>query len=123
MTKLTSNFIGNVIGGKFQCKDGSRYKGFDENTIVDENQTVLWNREEVRKINAQKYAKFCTEEVAAAKKFDKEFIKAFVHDYKLEKHQAETLLEFAKENFSSSMIVMIESSQDLAEVFNEMNVK
>lgn len=121
--KLTSYLTADVIRGEFEGSDGAKFQGVDENKIIDEKQTHLWNREEVRKINEQKYAEFCKSEVEAAEKFDEKFINAFVYDYKLEEHQAQTLLEFAKENFSSHMIKMIESSQELAEVFNEMNGK
>lgn len=123
MVKLTSALIGNVINGEFRGSDNVRFQGVDENKIIDESKTRLWNREEVRKINAQKYAEFCKSEVDASEKFDEKFINAFVYDYNLEKRQAQQLLEFAKENFSSHVIKMIESSQELAEVFNEMNGK
>ena len=93
-------------------------KEIDENTVIDENETVKWNREKVKELNGN-IAK--ENEIEKNKKtLTSAFIEAIVNEWDLTKSSAAKVVSFVNSKHSGSFDEFADELNDILNLLEDL---
>lgn len=115
---IQENIENGIYKGKVEYVGFSRLRS---ETVIDENKSIKWNREEVERINTERleareaYRKSIQD---GEEQFQKDVIKMLTEDYPItEKIAGKLFTKAYRDGHSEGLMRVLEEAEDIAEIF------
>lgn len=107
-----------VINGDFTPKDNAPFRATFDGTIIDEQKSIKWNKEEVDRLNEIEHSRLAANR-ALQENLDNTTAKVFANKYGLTDDEVKIALVHAKKE-STSKIETIETLEKMLTLFAKM---
>lgn len=116
-----------IENGAYETSQYVRKETLDKATVIDEDRTVKWNREEVVRLNKQsedRSNEYVLERNRLSREMDSDIIKVFSTDSNLNEEQIAILYNYVyRELHSYGIHEVIQELDSMIDLFNEVNEK
>lgn len=123
MTKNITELKEAIFAGEFDPKFTNPIKILPKGHVMDEDKSVKWNHEEVERLNEIARSESAERNETKRKlrvKMNDEIIETFANEFNISEAKVALALSHAR-NISSGTREILESLEEILELFNEMN--